>query len=283
MNKNYHLLNIKTNKLVDSLFVWNYKTHFKSKGIEFADFREYVEGDDVRSIDFLTSAREWKTVVKLFDEERELNMYFLIDEASQFDFEINNISKRNTLEEVMYMLGLSAIKWWDKIWAYIFSWNKKEFIYAKKWKLSLLNILKKVNQFKNITLKSNILNHKSKLSYFNSLKVNKSLIFLCTSQFDLDEKQLKILALKHDVIVINIFISFENTLESHGIQWLKNKSNRIVIDIDDAKKRKEYIELRKKKIIDFKRKVRRYWADYLYIDENINIYSAFLKLMKNRS
>jgi hypothetical protein len=45
------------------------------------------------------------------------------------------------------------------------------------------------------------------------LKVNKSLVFLLTDRFDIDEKQLKILALKNDLVVVHIFSHFENYLD----------------------------------------------------------------------
>lgn len=282
MDNRYNLLEIKTNKLVDSLFVWNYKTKFKSRWIEFADFREYVDGDDVKNIDFLTSAKEWKTLVKLYEEERELSIYFLIDIDESIDTDFGTKTKKEIIEELIYLLWLSAIKGWDKIWTYLFSSNNRELQVAKKWKSSLINILEKFSVF--LKNKKDVLkdNEKLGLNFFNSLKINKSLVFLITSNLDLDDKQLKILALKNDLVVFNVFNSFENTLNSKWIKWLTNWIKSFFIDIDNERKKQEYISLRNDKINNFKRKIRKYGWSYTLFDENTNIYSELLKLMRWR-
>jgi uncharacterized protein (DUF58 family) len=75
--KHKNVLELQTNKFVETLMVGNYKTHFKNTGIEFADFREYQDSDDAKNIDWVTSSKVGKTMMKLFDEQRELDIYFL--------------------------------------------------------------------------------------------------------------------------------------------------------------------------------------------------------------
>jgi uncharacterized protein (DUF58 family) len=282
MDNRYNLLQIKTNRLVDSLFVWNYKTKFKARGIEFADFREYNQGDDVKNIDFLTSAKEWKTLIKLYEEERELSIYFLIDLDNTINTNFGTKTKKEIIEEIIYLLWLSALKGWDKIWTYIFSENNRELQIAKKWKSSLINIMNKFNSFLNNINEIPKDPKKWKLNFFNNLKINKSLVFLFTSNLDLDDRELKILALKNDLVVLNIFNSFENTLNSKWIKWLTNWINSFFIDIDNEGKKQEYISLRNEKINNFKRKIRKYSWEYAFFDENTNVYVELLKLMRGR-
>jgi uncharacterized protein (DUF58 family) len=58
----------------------------KGQSVEFADFRSYVPGDDLRSIDWNLYARLDKLIVKLFLEEEDLHFYVLIDDSRSMDF-----------------------------------------------------------------------------------------------------------------------------------------------------------------------------------------------------
>src|SRR3954462_7996617 len=58
----------------------------KGQSVEFADFRNYVPGDDLRFIDWNTYARLAKLFLKMFLEEEDLHFYTLIDASSSMDF-----------------------------------------------------------------------------------------------------------------------------------------------------------------------------------------------------
>ena len=311
-NKKQKLLEIKTNKLVDSLFVWNFKTNFKWNWIEFIDFREYNYWDDIKNIDWLVSEREWRTYIRLYEEERELSVYFIIDSDENFDFkypsketllQYDNKSKYDIIEELLYLVWLSTIKWCDRLGLFIYNSDKKDFIYAKKWKLNLLNIINKSKEYIFSKRSKHIFHPKNKLfsffrkkwellkkykkdntlETFNSLKIKKSLVFLLTTKTDIDDTNLKVLALKNDLIVCNIFHSFENTLYWEWIKWFNNIDKSLHIDISNDSKRQEYIKFRKEKIKNFKRKILKLWWKYLYIDEKSNIYKDLFKLMKSKN
>ena len=68
------LKKLRTRKIINSTFVGEYKSTFKGQGMEFIDVREYLPGDDVRSIDWKVTARMDKPFVKKFVEERELTV-----------------------------------------------------------------------------------------------------------------------------------------------------------------------------------------------------------------
>lgn len=286
-NKN-RLLELKTNALVDSLFIWNYKTSFKWRGIEFATYKEYDFSDSVKNIDFVKSDREWKILVKLFEEERELSVYFLIDlNDSFFNIWLKN-EKIDLVYELIYLIWFSAIKNWDKVWAFIFDSNKKNINIAKKWKQNFINIVNNLDKFTNYKEWFNIKDLFRKktiekidnnwLNYFNSLRIKNSLVFYLSDKLDIDLKDLKILWVKNDLIFCNIFNSFENNLSWDGISWLTNWTKNIFLDLDNLENVKKYIELRKFKINELRKFVLRNWWRYILLDETKNIYKEFYKL-----
>ena len=77
--KKLRQIEIRTNKLVEEIFSGEYRSGFRGKGMEFDSIRQYIPGDDVRSIDWKVTARYSKAFVKQYVEEREMNIFLLID------------------------------------------------------------------------------------------------------------------------------------------------------------------------------------------------------------
>ena len=65
--KKVKLLEINTRKTVNSIFAGQYKSTFKGQGMTFAEFREYVPGDDVRNISWPLTARTGKVYIKKYE------------------------------------------------------------------------------------------------------------------------------------------------------------------------------------------------------------------------
>jgi len=291
LNKKHKLLELKTNALVDSLYVWNYKTKHKWRGIEFVDYKEYNFGDNVTNIDFIKSNKEWKTLIKLYEEEKELSIYFIVDLNESFITKYNNKhTKKDILYEIIYILWLSAIKEWNKVWALV-NKQKNKLFFSKKWKQNFINIINQIENdlsfFNNKTFidkikwvfkKNNNTNKSNILKYFNMLKIKNSMVFYLTDKLEFDLKDLKILSIKNDLVLCNIFNSFENNLGWNWIIWIQN--NNLKIDLQNKQKVSKYQELRKNNIINLKKTILKYWWRYILFDENTNVFQEFYKLFK---
>lgn len=295
LNKKHKLLELKTKTLVDSLYVWNYKTKHKWVWIEFVDFREYNFWDNIKNIDFIKSQKEGKTLVRLYEEEKELSIYFIIDLNKSYLENYNkNKSKKDILYEIIYLIWLSAIKDWNKVWALINNNSNNKLFFAKKWKQNFINIINKIENnllfkeekkininLKNFFIKENNLNKKinnNELKIFNSLKIKNSLVFYITDKLEFDLKDLKILSIKNDLIFCNIFNSFENNLSWNWIIWIDDID--LKIDLENRKKILEYKKQRELKISDLRQIIIKYSWKYILLDETKNIYNEFYKLFK---
>lgn len=274
-------LNLKINRLVDSLFVGNYKTAFKWRWLEFSDYRLYDENDDAKYIDFLASAREWKLLIKRFEEERELTVFFLLDLSETMNF-WEEKRKIDTLIETFYILAFSANKNNDKIWSIIFNDNWYEFIKPGKWIKNIHKILEIIE--KNNIKKIPDFSVNKLITIFNNLPIKNSLVFLLTDKiWEIEDKNLKISSLKNDFVYINIFDFIENNLVEDG--WIfrfKDKFKTFFINLRDKQKISKYRELRKTKIQDFAKKLNNFKISYLFLDNKANIFSKLLVFFKTR-
>jgi uncharacterized protein (DUF58 family) len=79
----------------------------KGQSVEFADFRGYVPGDDLRSLDWNLFARLDKLIIKLFLEEEDLHFYTLIDASQSMDFgEPTKLEYAKQLAAALGFIGL---------------------------------------------------------------------------------------------------------------------------------------------------------------------------------
>jgi uncharacterized protein (DUF58 family) len=58
----------------------------RGSGVEFADHRDYAPGDDFRSVDWSVYQRFGKLLVRLYEEEEDLSIYFIVDSSSSMTF-----------------------------------------------------------------------------------------------------------------------------------------------------------------------------------------------------
>jgi uncharacterized protein (DUF58 family) len=99
----------------------DYRAVFHGRGMEFSEVREYRPGDDVRSIDWNVTARAGTPFVKLFREERDRTLLFLVDLSASEDFGSTLATKRDLAAEAVAAIALSAAENRDRVGAILFT------------------------------------------------------------------------------------------------------------------------------------------------------------------
>jgi uncharacterized protein (DUF58 family) len=124
-------IEIRSRLLVNDVFAGEYGSVFKGRGMEFAEVREYLPGDDIRSIDWNVTARTGIAHIKKFVEEREQTVMFLVDASHSLDFGTVRRMKGELAAEISAVLAFSAIRNNDKVGAIIFTDGVELFIPPK--------------------------------------------------------------------------------------------------------------------------------------------------------
>ena len=106
--KKVKLLEVRTRRIVNNLFIGEYHSAFKGQGMTFAEFREYVPGDDVRSIAWPLMARTGKTYIKKFDEEREMTVVLAVDVSGSQSFGSQQYLKGEAIAHLSALVGFAA-------------------------------------------------------------------------------------------------------------------------------------------------------------------------------
>lgn len=225
-------IELRSVKLSEEIFFGEYRSGFRGKGIEFEDIREYYPGDDVGKIDWNVTARQNRTYVKQFQEEKEMNVFLLIDFSSSNNFGL----KKDIIMELSATLTFSAIKNNDKVGVIFFTDRIEKVIPLKGGKKHLMAIIRDLLAFKPVSKGTDL---KNVLNFFNKIQKKPGIVFLisdflCTGF----EKELKLTGKRHDLLLLRIIDPAEERLPAGAIFSFRDLETGDVIVVDNLKEEK---------------------------------------------
>ena len=137
-------IEVQSHRLVTDVLTGGYRTTFRGHGVEFAEVREWVEGDDMRTVDWNVTARAGRPFVKRFVEEREHTMVFVLDLSASMDAGLGAWSLRQTAARFCACLGFAAIGNDDRIGLVAGSDAVERFVPPRKGAVHVLRVVRDV-------------------------------------------------------------------------------------------------------------------------------------------
>ena len=245
--KTIQKFHFRTRYLANEMFAGQYTSAFKGRGMEFAEVREYIPGDDIRTIDWNVSARFGRPFVKMFHEERELTVILLIDLSASNMFATRKRFKRDLIAEVAGTLAFLAIKTNDKVGAVLFTSSVEKFIPPKKGSAHVWRLIKEIFTHEESSTGTDI---ESALNYLNNTVKRNSIVFLLSDFMDDGyEKVLRITSGKHDLTMIRVEDDAEKNLPDIGrVTFTDPESGEIChVNTSNSRVRRIWKEEREKK------------------------------------
>jgi len=249
--KKVRQIEIRTGRLVNDVFGGRYESVFKGRGMEFHEVREYVPGDDIRSIDWNVTARTGHPFVKKFIEERELTVLLMADVSGSGYFGSRDKMKSEVMAEIGALLAFSAIKNNDKVGLLLFTDGAEKFIAPKKGRPHVLRVIRELLYYKPRGRKTSI---NSALEYLAKVLKKKAVVFLISDFMDSGyERSLRILNKRHDIIAISISDPREGELPDVGLLEFEDAETGETVYLDTSdrflrreikKRRSSFIESR---------------------------------------
>lgn len=277
-------IEIKAKSLLDVSLLGNYQTTFRGKGLEFDRVREYQDSDEEKTIDWNVTARTGKFHVKSYTEERELNLFFLIDISASSLFGIEQNNYRKIAAEICCCLALNAVKNNDRIGLALFSKKIEKFMKAKKGRNHLLAMIQQILIYKNQSRKTNIAKSLEQLEPY--LK-KKSILFLISDFLDNSDYKnvLKRIRQKQEILIIHLENSLQEFLnhslllqvqdmETGRIKTINSYENHNI----DKKLAKENYQNQ-----DFNKFFKKQKIPTITINCQKNYYKELLKFFKNNN
>jgi uncharacterized protein (DUF58 family) len=225
-------IEIRSGKLVNEIFAGQYSSVFKGRGMEFAEVREYLPGDDVRSIDWNVTARYGRLFVKKFVEERELTVILLVDASASQRFGTRDRFKAELAAELASVLAFSALRNNDRIGMVTFTDRVEKVIRPKKGRNHVLRLIRETLYCSPQGSGTNIARA---LQYLGEVWRRKAVVFLLSDFADTNfEPALRITARRHDLIAVQLADRREKDLPPVGLITLEDAETGEQFCIDTA-------------------------------------------------
>ena len=237
------ILQITTRKVVNDVLAGEYTSVFKGRGMEFDEVREYMPGDDVRTIDWNVTARMDRPYVKRFVEERELTVYFLVDLSASGAFGSVKKLKNEIAAEFCALLSFSAVKNHDKVGLIVFTDRVELYVPPKKGTTHVLRLIRELLNFKPKAARTDI---GGTLDYFGKVAKKRAVVFLVSDfQSEGFEKAMRIIAKRHDLVAVPVTDPREVRLPNVGLIELEDAETgeMVLVDTSSAAVRKRYERL----------------------------------------
>ncbi len=236
-------IEIRTRRLTASLLGGEYRSMFRGTGIEFAEAREYVDGDDVRLIDWNVTARMGAPWVKLFVEERDLTVMCMVDRSASARVGIPERGRMGAAAELAALVGFASTQNGDRVGLLTFSNAPDNFVRPQRGTRHALRIVRDVLATE--PARGQRTSIAEAADYMGRVLRRRSVVFLISDFIDDGyEEALRGLARRHEVVALAMVDPHDITLPDLGLVAVADAETgeRLWIDTGDARVRSAYAD-----------------------------------------
>jgi uncharacterized protein (DUF58 family) len=239
-------IELRTRGLVNSRFTGEYHSVFKGHGIEFAEVREYLPGDDVRAIDWNVTARLGQPYIKRYVEERELTVLLVVDSSGSQRWGSQATRKSDVVAEVAATIAMSASRNNDRVGLVLVTDQVEGFAPPRKGRRHVLRLVRDLLSFRPRSRGTDLA---AGLDFAARIAPARSIIFLF-SDFQIDawdafSRALTGAAARHDVVAVHLDDPAEGALPDVGLLAVRDPETgaRVVVDTSSRGARERYARL----------------------------------------
>lgn len=275
-------IEIKTKSIINDILSGEYQSVFKGQGMEFSEVRTYIQGDDIRTIDWNVTARAGEPFVKKYVEERELTVMLVVDASASGNFGTVNQMKAEMAVELCALLAFSAIKNNDRVGLIIFTSEVEKFIPPKKGKNHVLRVIRELLYFRPQKRGTDIA---EAVSFLNRVQRKKAVVFFVSDFFGAQyESVFRVAAQRYDMIAVSITDPRENDLPDVGLIELRDPETDTTVLVDTGSKsfREKFVQDSEKRHRDLKNFFRSIGVDQIAITTKEDYVEPLVRFFKKR-
>jgi uncharacterized protein (DUF58 family) len=275
-------IQIRTKHMVSDVFAGQYHSAFKGQGMEFAEVRPYLPGDDVRSIDWNVTARTGEPHIKRFTEERELTVMLLVDASASVAFGTSKRMKRELAAEIGALFAFSAITNNDRVGLVIFTDEIELAVHPRKGTTHVLRVIREILSHEP---RRNGTDIAGALDYLSRITHRRSVVLLISDFLERGlERPLAVVGKRHDLICIGLDDPRDDDLPAIGMLNLEDPESgkTILIDSSDPAVRRTFSKRRRVARAEREAMFRSVGADYVTLQTDQDYARPLYRLFQNR-
>jgi uncharacterized protein (DUF58 family) len=231
---------VRTRKLIEAGLAGEYRSVVRGRGVEFDEVRPYVEGDDVRSIDWNVTARSGEPYVKKHVEERELTVVLAVDLSASVLYGSASRRKRDLAAEVGCVLAVTAVTNGDRAGLLLFTDRVERYVPPARGTRHAFTIAR------------HLLGHAPRgrgtnlglaLETLNRVLHRRAVVFLVSDFVGAGfERPLVVAARRHDVVALTVLDRRETDVPPVGMAIVEDAETgeRVTVDLSDPNVRASF-------------------------------------------
>jgi len=234
-------IEIRTRRLTASLLGGEYRSVFRGSGIEFAEAREYIDGDDVRLIDWNVTARMGTPWVKQYVEERDLSVMCMVDRSASSRVGTPDRGRFGAAAELVALLSFAATQNGDRAGLLTFSDGPDVYLKPERGTRHALRLVRDVIAAEPAFGQPTRIAQAA--DYLGRVMRRRSVVFLISDFMDEGyEESLRGLARRHEVIALALVDPVDVALPDMGLIAVMDAETgeRMWVDTGDARVREHY-------------------------------------------
>jgi len=263
------------------------RSAFKGRGMELEEVRAYGFGDDVRDIDWRVTARKGSTYTKVFSEEKDREVYVVLDLSSYMFFGTKKELKSVSAAKLAALLGWQSLINKDRFGLLLFDGKETKFFKPQNNQKSLLAIFKAITETgkRNLeTAKESLVQTEDltePLQFLQYSNKNRATVFIISDFNNISESALKSLAMltkRCAIYCINVYDIIEETAPVSGEYMAEYQGEKLVFDTSPDIFKDAYYQYFAKKRKEMEQFCKRFGCQYLSIRTDRPLYKQ-LKIL----
>ncbi len=273
---------------LDGLLHGDYRTLFRGFGLDLADLREYQYHDDVRYIDWNVTARLQTPYVRVYNEDREVTAWFLLDLSRSVDFG-SNVKKRSVSTEFITLLMRLLTRHGNRVGALFYDDKVDTVIPARSGRRHVLDILHRVLSRPERS-RSAETDLRDCFQTASRVMQRRSLVFIVSDFISAPgwAKPLAHLALRHEIVAVRLYDPLEMELPDLGLLVMQDAETgeQLFVDTHDRAFRRRFAAAAERRETEVRAAFSQAGVDTLELSTDDDLVDAILRfadLRKRRS
>lgn len=242
MPKNF---NIRPNAAVLSKLSGRHLSGVRGRGMDFSEMKQYVQGDDTRNMDWKATRRTGKPYIRVYNEERDRNVWLVISQMNSMFFGSTNRMKSVCAAHTAALMAFKALEMGDRVGAVVYNNEEVKFFKATSSKNNVVQIMTEIERQNHLLNAENSDNTKGNLAKslktLTSLAKHDDLVVLIGDGRALDEETAKHITrinVHNDVIGVLVYDPMEEELVKSNSLFFTDGVD--TVDVDSTNK--QFIE-----------------------------------------
>jgi uncharacterized protein (DUF58 family) len=264
---------------LDGLLHGDYRTLFRGFGLDLADLREYQFHDDVRYIDWNVTARLMTPYVRVYNEDREVAAWFLLDLSPSVDFGSRE-TKRSVTTEFVVVLARLLTRHGNRVGGLFYGDSVDTVIPARSGRRHVLHILHKMLSRPERSQQA-ATNLRELLETAFRIMQRRSLVFVVSDFISTPgwAEPLARLAQRHEIVAVRLYDPLEMELPDLGLLVMRDAETgeQLFVDTHDRAFRERFAAAAQRRESALRSAFAQAGVDALELSTNDDLVDAILR------